>query len=200
MKITILSVAFALIAIFSHTKTTAQQSYSCQFLNLISDASILQNQLYKQYLSPANKNKKLVFYSPYMGIDSGYVKKKSTAPYIPSVFDDSIFHMSDKILLIDTFRFFDKSCMFNENQNIQIIYDIKDTLYYLKEYEDIVMLKSIRCFDRYFIIALQHINSTAEPHFFFNLKANYPPVLDYIRYELGSGQPLRKLWMRNSSR
>ncbi|RZJ48627.1 MAG: hypothetical protein EOO44_20560, partial [Flavobacterium sp.] len=183
-----LFVTFAFVTVLIVTNAKAQQPYSCQFLTLISDATKLQNEMYKEYILQEKKSPKKVTYSSSIDVSPEYAKKNGN---VKSVFDNKIFHMSDKILLVDTFRFFNESCKLNDEQTIDIVYAIKDTALTLLQYRDIVVLKSIRTYGRYLIIALQHIDTTFEQNFYFNLIANYPPVLDFMTNELGSAVTLR---------
>lgn len=70
-----LSVFFAFVTILLVTNASAQQPYSCQFLKLISDATDLQNQLYKEYVIQEKKSPKKVLYSSSIYVSPEYAKK-----------------------------------------------------------------------------------------------------------------------------
>lgn len=93
-------------------------------------------------------------------------------------FDDMLFHVGKNIVIIDTFNFFDSHCMISKF-NVSVLNKLIDFSCASDSY-DIIQLKSVRVYRNRFIIALQHLRSSNEVYFAFELVANYPPRLDEI--------------------
>ena len=99
-----------------------------------------------------------------------------------TIFNDSLFHLKKRVLLIDTFYFFNDTCHIIDDMNFTIVKDINAVKSKIP-FDDTIKLKSIRVYRNNFVLAMQHSRSLYEAHFYFRLVANLPPRLQAIYKE-----------------
>lgn len=97
-----------------------------------------------------------------------------------SFFDDSLFHIKNEILLIDTFNFFSASCICKSKHAITVVNKLINLSCTSGKY-DIITVQSIRTHKNSFIITLKHSKTEEAVDFKFQLIANYPPKLIEVK-------------------
>jgi hypothetical protein len=170
-----------LILILLLSTTAKAQTYNCTFLAQIMSAIDEQkhqfasfSSIVKREVEAANREKRV------------FSRVKLNRRIIDSLvgccgyqffFDDNIFHVEkNKIILVDTFKFFDNICNAVKEYGI-IVANKKFEGNVNSCLNNVVELQSIKVYNNYFIIALRHINSENEIHFYFEMIAGLPPKL-----------------------
>jgi len=179
----IYGVCITLFVILSSSIAAEAQNYGCSFLDTIIATMAQKGREYNIYSSimtdrikaaKAESNAKVR-----IGISDHIRDSLSKCCQYESFFDDSLFHLKDKILLVDTFNFFSNYCAGSKKIGVTIINNIVDWPCSTTS-QSIIELKSIKVYKNNFIITMKHPNSDLAVQFLFELIANFPPRLEKV--------------------
>lgn len=172
-----------ILVLLIHLSTTVlAQNYGCLFLETIVKTVHVKGYEYNVYSNAIDKIKRInprIDKVSMLKLEDKLRDSLRTCCQHSSFFNDSLFHLKGKILLIDTFNFFSNSCIDNKHLGVLIVND-EINLSCSSEVYTIIELKSIRVYQNGFIIRLRHSKSKNEVDFHFELIANHQPKLDKV--------------------
>ena len=136
------------------------QDYRCSFLNLIIGSIEQQNYEYSIYSSTMNNRTKLyknITHFEHADLIHKVIDSLTNCCNFQYFFDDTLFHINRKIVIIDTFNFFNNYCIANKKYEIAIINNLLELSCLLDQY-DVIELKSINVLLIHKLVSLNNLH------------------------------------------